>query len=345
MNSIVNAASATLVGDGEWRLAEAFVKSGFFKDSRDAAQAIVKIQAGRELGFGPMASMQGVYIVQGKVTLSANLLGAAIKTSGRYNYRVVEHDDSVCTIDFYENGEKIGTSTFTIKDADRAGLMNNPTWKKYARNMLFARALSNGARWHCPDVFGGPLYTPEELGADVDEDGIPTGRSIPATSRPQQEAVDAEVVTHDPDDGAFERMAEATTISALNEAYAERTADSAQILAAYGRHCIRIIAVAAQGSASEGEIDGEANQVGLLDDAERETLNTLVTVLREGPSGSSDESRTESAIGATVAAQDPTALMKILNYSRDHLGELGYMDFLSAWTNCWVDMLEKEVWP
>ena len=38
--------------------------------------------------------------------------------------------------------------------------------------MLYARALSNGARWFCPDVLNGsPIYTPEELGANVNEDG------------------------------------------------------------------------------------------------------------------------------------------------------------------------------
>ena len=43
-----------------------FVKSGFFADTRDQAQAIVKILAGQELGISPIASMTGVYIVKGK---------------------------------------------------------------------------------------------------------------------------------------------------------------------------------------------------------------------------------------------------------------------------------------
>jgi hypothetical protein len=66
------------------------------------------------------------------------------------------------------------TSVFTIEDARAADLIagkNGHTWKKYARNMLFARALTNGARWHCADVFGGPVYTPEEMGAAVDGEG------------------------------------------------------------------------------------------------------------------------------------------------------------------------------
>ena len=38
--------------------------------------------------------------------------------------------------------------------------------------MLFARAMSNGVRWYCPDVFAGmAVYTPDEMGADVDGEG------------------------------------------------------------------------------------------------------------------------------------------------------------------------------
>ena len=76
------------------QLGDILAKSGFFSDTKEAAQAVVKVLAGRELGFGPIASMTGVHIVQGKPSLGANLLGAAIKGSGRYNYRVVHLDDA-----------------------------------------------------------------------------------------------------------------------------------------------------------------------------------------------------------------------------------------------------------
>lgn len=152
-------------------LGEVFVKSKFFQDSQDAAQAIVKVMAGAELGFPPIASMTGVYIVKGKVSLSANLIAAAIKRSGRYTYRVRKHDESGCEIEFFENNESIGLSSFTREDAQRAQLLSKETWRSFFRNMAFARALSNGAKWHCPDIFGGPVYTPEELGADVDGEG------------------------------------------------------------------------------------------------------------------------------------------------------------------------------
>lgn len=174
MNDITTTNGHSMVAAPEdWRLADAFAKSGFFKDTRDVAQAIVKIQAGKELGFGPMASMQGIHVISGKVALSANILGAAVKRSGKYDYRVREMSDAAVEIEFFQYGESIGVSRFTMDDAKKAGVLGNQTWQKFARNMLFARALSNGAKWFCPDAFGGPLYTPEELGAEVDEDGDP----------------------------------------------------------------------------------------------------------------------------------------------------------------------------
>jgi hypothetical protein len=153
-------------------LGKILAESGYFADARQMAQAAVKVIAGQELGLGPVAAMTGVHIVQGKVTLGANMIAALIRRSGRYDYRVVEHTDKVCRIDFYRDGERIGESSFSIEDAKRAGLLAKPgPWTQHPRNMLFARAISNGAKWHAPDVFAGPVYTPDELGAVVDAEG------------------------------------------------------------------------------------------------------------------------------------------------------------------------------
>ena len=150
------------------RLAKMFAESGFFKDTRDAAQCGVKILAGREFGFGPFESMAGIHIISGRPALGANLMAAAVKRSGRYRYRVTEMNDEVVSIEFFEDGESCGVSTFTLADAKKAGTQNV---QKFPRNMLFARAMSNGVRWFCPDVFNTAVYTPEELGAAVDDEG------------------------------------------------------------------------------------------------------------------------------------------------------------------------------
>lgn len=149
-----------------------FARSGFFADAREEAQAIVKIQAGRELGIAPVASMTGIYIVKGRVTLSATVMAAIIRMSERYDYRVLKHTDQECVIEFRgKSGEVLGQSGFTMSDAKRAGLDKGDNWKAYPKNMLYARALSNGAKWYCPDIFAGGAYTPDELGAHVDDEG------------------------------------------------------------------------------------------------------------------------------------------------------------------------------
>jgi hypothetical protein len=150
-------------------LGRVLASSGFFSDTRDAAQAVVKVLAGQELGFGPIASMTGVYIVKGRVTLSANLIAAAIKRYRAYDFRVRSLSNDACEVVFFEDGKEAGASEFTMQDAATAGLAGGENWRKYPRSMLFARAISNGAKWFCPDVFAGaPVYTPDELGAEID---------------------------------------------------------------------------------------------------------------------------------------------------------------------------------
>ena len=171
MNELVVRNQVVSTYDEVERAAKAMVASGYFADTKAISQGIVKILAGQELGFGPFASMNGVYIIQGKPSFGANMMAAAVKASGRYNYRVVEMSDEVCEIAFIENGQECGRSKFTIADAKKAGTKN---LDKFPRNMLFARAMSNGVRWYCPDVMNGSaIYTPEELGVETDEDGKP----------------------------------------------------------------------------------------------------------------------------------------------------------------------------
>lgn len=191
---IANDKSLTTLDDIK-SLGKIFVESGFFADTKDASQAVVKILVGRELGLGPMASMIGVYIVKGRPALAANVMAAKVKSSGKYDYRVLKQDNSACEIEYLERtGDEwrsLGKSTFTIEDARRAGTQN---LDRYPRNMLFARAMSNGVKWFCPDITQGlTVYEPTELGAEaeggafsasVDEDG----KVVNATATPPRYA-------------------------------------------------------------------------------------------------------------------------------------------------------------
>lgn len=177
--------SADVIGVA--KLGDIFTRSGYFRDVRDQAQAVVKILYGRELGFSPVVSMMGIHVIEGKPSLSSNLLGTLVKRSGKYDYRVTESTDKACRLEFFVCGagkrESLGMAAFTIDDAQRANLVKpNSGWAKYPKAMLFARALSAGVRLHCPDVSACPLYVPEELGATVDEEGSVT--ELPKSARP-----------------------------------------------------------------------------------------------------------------------------------------------------------------
>jgi hypothetical protein len=100
-------------------------------------------------------------------------MASAVKSNPRYDYRVRQMDSNAVKIEFFEieDGKRVsvGVSEFTKEDAAAASTQN---MGKFARNMMFARAMSNGVKWFCPDVFdGNAVYVPEELGATVDGDG------------------------------------------------------------------------------------------------------------------------------------------------------------------------------
>lgn len=185
-------------------LGRTLVQSGYFSDMKQISQAIVKVLAGQELGIGPIRAMTDIHVVHVKdeggpgrsqVALGATLMASLIQRSGRFDYRILQFDDKACEIEFYEiqpanGGEKgatrvpLGRSRFTMDDAKLANLAGKANWRQYPRNMLFSRAMSNGAKWFCSAVFGGAVYTPEEIRDIAPEAEAPDPVPAPAPDAP-----------------------------------------------------------------------------------------------------------------------------------------------------------------
>lgn len=220
------------------RVSKLLAASGYFQDAQDAAQAGVKVLAGMEMGIGAFSSMAGIHVIKGKPSIGAGLMAAAVKRSGKYDYRVRKHSTSECVIEFFERGESCGVSEFTLDDAKAAGLLNNDNWKKAPRNMLFARALSNGVRWYAPDVFDTSVYVPEEMGAEVDEEGNviriesvtpPAKRAVASEPVMEVEIVDVDAG----DEAALVTPEQLKQIARLIKANAFETPASARAFFAY----------------------------------------------------------------------------------------------------------------
>lgn len=156
-------------------MADIFSQSGMFPDIKSQSQAVVKILAGKELGLTAFESMASIYIVGGKLALTSKAMASLVKRSAKYDYKVDKLDNEECTISFMYKEDKslIGVSTFTFKDAAAANLANKDVWKNYRKNMLFARALSNGARFFCPDAISGYYATEELEDVIIDNNQIP----------------------------------------------------------------------------------------------------------------------------------------------------------------------------
>jgi len=126
------------------QVAKLFAESGMFSDAKSQAQAMVKILAGQEIGIPPFASMSGIHIIVGKPSIGAGLIAARVKGSGKYDYKVTEQTDKSCSIDFYQGKDKIGTSAFSIEDANH---MKKPT-KKQLRDLAAAMERLNVASFY-----------------------------------------------------------------------------------------------------------------------------------------------------------------------------------------------------
>jgi len=180
MNQIVKSATDALT------IGETFFKSGMFSDIKSAQQAVVKIMAGAEMGISPFAAMSGIHIIQGKPTIGAGLMAARVKGFGKYDYKVLEHSDKICSIEYFQGSNSLGVSTFTIEDAKKAGTKNID---RFPKNMLFARAMSNGVKWYTPDIYENPVYVPEEMEQVTEEttaEVIETPKSTKRSLTPEQ---------------------------------------------------------------------------------------------------------------------------------------------------------------
>jgi hypothetical protein len=171
-------------------MARAMVQSGYFTNVTNVAQAIVKIEMGKELGISPVEAMQYLHIFttgggsRTNIQLGYPLVGSLIQRSGKYHFTVQTRTEEECEIDFYRlvaGGEmkKLGTSRFTIEKARRAGLITKDIWKAYPEVMLYARALTHGAKAYCPEVLGGAGVKADEpyiegMARRIDDDPAPT---------------------------------------------------------------------------------------------------------------------------------------------------------------------------
>lgn len=121
---------------------------------------LIAVLFGKELGFSPIRSLYSISVIQGTPTINAQAMKALAISKGA-KIKAVEWTSEKCTLVF-ERGDWKEEVTYSIQDADAAGLTGKDNWKKNRKAMLYARAVSIGCRNQWADVLGG-MYSTEEL--------------------------------------------------------------------------------------------------------------------------------------------------------------------------------------
>jgi hypothetical protein len=233
--------------DDKMAFARELVGTGFCPSAiKTPAQALAIILTGQELGIPPMHALRSIHVIEGKPTLSAELM-LALMLKGGVQITWVRSDDEGASL-AAKRGQTAFTGAFTLEEAKRAGLTGKIGWRAYPGAMLRARVISLVARVVAPDITAG-LYTPEEMGADVDAEGAivsePTMAATPPPPAPVEESEMPELPT-DPEPQPWEivcsdyvaRFDEATSRDE-GEAWRVRWLKIKDTLPAEGQHVVQ----------------------------------------------------------------------------------------------------------
>lgn len=128
------------------------------------ADIVWAMDIGDALGVPYTQVMQSMVVARGKMTMSADLMGAVVRRAG-HKLRLREAGDSV-TADLIraDDPEYTFTVTWDKAKAQAAGLWGSRgPWQQYPRQMLRARAITEVCRQGASDALAGTVYTPEEL--------------------------------------------------------------------------------------------------------------------------------------------------------------------------------------
>ena len=202
---VVQSPTALVVNSREeWDMlreqATVLVASGILPDAikTPEAAAVIMIK-GRDLGLPPMEAFEHLHVINGTVGYSALYMRRRFfEKKPDALWEIVEQNEMVCTIrTARKKGDKVQEFSYTMEDAQRAGL-TNPTkngkpsmYTKHPTEMLFARCTTNAIRAVHPEVMGSVSYSTEELQGIVDTENVTDVQIEEVETLPDPDPVDA----------------------------------------------------------------------------------------------------------------------------------------------------------
>jgi len=148
------------------------------------ANCLVAIQWGMELGLAPLQALQNIAVINGKPSVYGDSLLAMVRADSRCMgvEETQEGDVATCIVKrkLADGSIEKVKRTFSMKQAEQAGLSNRPTWKAYPERMLQHRARGNAIRDAFPDVIHGLISAEEAQDYDEPKDITPPQEAVTA---------------------------------------------------------------------------------------------------------------------------------------------------------------------
>jgi len=129
-----------------------------------AADILIAVQMGHELGLKPIQSLQNIAVINGKPSIYGDACLALVKIHPEFEDIKEYYDEptqtAVCEIK--RKGQTLHSTSFSVEDAKKAGLWNKPgPWTQYAKRMQQFRARGFGLRDVFPDALQGLILVEE----------------------------------------------------------------------------------------------------------------------------------------------------------------------------------------
>ncbi|NBO52220.1 MAG: hypothetical protein EBU83_02115 [bacterium] len=135
-------------------------------------------------GKAPLELAKTYHIIEGKLSMRADaMLGRFLTTGGKVKW-LVRNDKEVKAVFIHSDSEvEIGCTVDEMKAngvaMGKSGLKDN--WRKFPRQMLTARCISEGVRLLAPQIVSG-IYTPEEVSDFSSQDKpLPVAKQLPSS--------------------------------------------------------------------------------------------------------------------------------------------------------------------
>lgn len=142
------------------RMAGAIAKSGFF-GVKTIEQAVALMLIAQAEGLHPAIAARDYNVIQGRPALKADAMLARFQQAGGSVNWTELTDKRVSATFTHPQGGSVSID-WDMARAKAAGLDGKDNYKKWPRQMLRARCISEGIRTVYPGVLSG-MYTPEEV--------------------------------------------------------------------------------------------------------------------------------------------------------------------------------------